>query len=97
MYRPCTGLCRGCAAVTRSPEADALVLLKIDGNVASVTLSRPHRHNSLVPELLQQLTAAFQTIAEQLDRERKAFIKHVTTPEAIAGVENFIAGYREDT
>ena len=35
-----------------------LVLRDIDGGVANVTLNRPQRHNSLVPELLGQLLEA---------------------------------------
>jgi len=32
-----------------------LVVVEIDGAVATVTLNRPERHNSIVPELLRQL------------------------------------------
>jgi 2-(1,2-epoxy-1,2-dihydrophenyl)acetyl-CoA isomerase len=35
-----------------------LVLLDIDGDVATLTLNRPERHNSLVPELLHALLEA---------------------------------------
>jgi 2-(1,2-epoxy-1,2-dihydrophenyl)acetyl-CoA isomerase len=35
-----------------------LVLLDIDGDVATLTLNRPERHNSLVPELLRALLEA---------------------------------------
>ena len=50
--------------MSKSPETDSLVLLKIEGDVASVTINRPHRHNSLVPELLEQIAAAFRSIEE---------------------------------
>ncbi len=32
-----------------------LVLLKIDGHIATITLNRPEYHNSLIPELLSRL------------------------------------------
>jgi 2-(1,2-epoxy-1,2-dihydrophenyl)acetyl-CoA isomerase len=51
--------------VSQSPDSGPLVLLKIDDDVATVTINRPHRRNSLVPELLQQITDAFQTIEGQ--------------------------------
>jgi 2-(1,2-epoxy-1,2-dihydrophenyl)acetyl-CoA isomerase len=35
-----------------------LVLLALDGAVATLTLNRPERHNSLIPELLEELLAA---------------------------------------
>lgn len=35
-----------------------LVQLSVDGDVATLTLNRPERHNSLVPELLEELLAA---------------------------------------
>ncbi len=50
--------------MSKSPETDSLVLLKIEGDVASVTINRPHRHNSLVPELLEQISDAFRSIEE---------------------------------
>ena len=43
-----------------------LVLIERDGEVARVTLNRPQRHNSLVPELLERLE-------EILDREVAAW------------------------
>ena len=51
--------------MSQAPDSALLVLLKIDDDVATVTLNRPHRHNSLVPELLQKITDAFQTIEGQ--------------------------------
>lgn len=39
-------------------QSDDLVLLERDGPVAILTLNRPARHNSLVPELLRALLAA---------------------------------------
>jgi len=51
--------------VTTSADSDSVVLLRIEGDVATVTLNRPHRHNSLIPELLEQISAAFRSIAEQ--------------------------------
>ena len=41
-----------------------LVLCDIDGAVATVTLNRPMRHNSLVPELLRQLLDAITRCEE---------------------------------
>ena len=35
--------------------SDGLVTLEVDGSVARLTLNRPDRHNSLVPELLDDL------------------------------------------
>ncbi len=61
--------------MSKSPETDSLVLLKIEGDVASVTINRPHRHNSLVPELLEQITAAFQTIEEQQQNVRVVILQ----------------------
>ena len=38
-----------------------LVLAAIDGPVATITLNRPERHNSLVPAMLRELLAAIET------------------------------------
>lgn len=38
-----------------------LVLAGIDGPVATITLNRPERHNSLVPSMLRELLAAIET------------------------------------
>jgi 2-(1,2-epoxy-1,2-dihydrophenyl)acetyl-CoA isomerase len=40
----------------------SLVLLEQTGNVIVLTLNRPQRHNSLIPELLSELLESFQTI-----------------------------------
>ncbi|NNJ11712.1 enoyl-CoA hydratase/isomerase family protein [Chloroflexales bacterium ZM16-3] len=40
-----------------------LVRVEIDGPVATISLCRPERHNSLVPELLEQLIAAADSLA----------------------------------
>jgi len=46
------------------PDASAnQVLVEIDDGIATVTLNRPERHNSLVPELLSQLLDALATCA----------------------------------
>ena len=42
-------------------SANDLVLTQVDGAVATITLNRPERHNSLVPELLQAFLAAMDT------------------------------------
>lgn len=42
-----------------------LVLHEDDGPVAVLTLNRPERHNSLVPELLEELLAAIEGIRER--------------------------------
>ncbi len=39
-----------------------LVQLAIDGDVATLTLNRPERHNSLIPELLTELLAALDAL-----------------------------------
>lgn len=44
-----------------------LVLSERVGPVAVLTLNRPERHNSLVPELLEELLAALETIRNDLD------------------------------
>jgi 2-(1,2-epoxy-1,2-dihydrophenyl)acetyl-CoA isomerase len=40
-----------------------LVLLEVDGPVATLTLNRPRRHNSLVPALLEALLVGLQAVA----------------------------------
>ncbi len=37
-----------------------LVLSEVDGNVATLTLNRPERHNSLIPELLSDFLAILE-------------------------------------
>lgn len=44
-----------------------LVLIERDGPVARLILNRPQRHNSLIPELLQDLHAALDACAHQDD------------------------------
>jgi 2-(1,2-epoxy-1,2-dihydrophenyl)acetyl-CoA isomerase len=44
---------------------ESLVLLETANNVAHITLNRPRRHNSLVPELLTQLNDALAEAREQ--------------------------------
>ncbi|NTU85498.1 MAG: enoyl-CoA hydratase/isomerase family protein, partial [Chloroflexales bacterium] len=39
-----------------------LVRLAVDGAVATLTLNRPERHNSLIPELLEELLAALEQL-----------------------------------
>jgi len=46
---------------------DALVLTQREGPVALLTLNRPERHNSLVPELLTGLLAALDDLRGQAD------------------------------
>lgn len=41
-----------------------LVLCEIEDSVARLTLNRPERHNSLVPELLEELLAAIAEVQE---------------------------------
>ncbi|NUM48670.1 MAG: enoyl-CoA hydratase/isomerase family protein, partial [Anaerolineales bacterium] len=49
----------------------ALVLLTLNPplapHLAALTLNRPERHNSLIPELLEDLLAAFETLRAQPD------------------------------
>lgn len=63
--------------MSKSAESGSLILLRIEGNVATVTLNRPQRHNSLIPELLEQILDAFRSIAEQ-QRSVKLVILQVT-------------------
>jgi 2-(1,2-epoxy-1,2-dihydrophenyl)acetyl-CoA isomerase len=42
-----------------------LILLQINPPVATITLNRPERHNSLVPAMLADLLAALQTVRER--------------------------------
>ncbi len=42
---------------------DLLVLIERDGPVVTLTLNRPDRHNSLVPELLTELLFALEAVA----------------------------------
>lgn len=44
-----------------------LVLSQRVGPIAILTLNRPERHNSLVPELLAELLAALETVRSDLD------------------------------
>jgi 2-(1,2-epoxy-1,2-dihydrophenyl)acetyl-CoA isomerase len=44
------------------PMSAGLVLLDREGDVARVTLNRPERHNSLVPELMEALNAALDAL-----------------------------------
>jgi 2-(1,2-epoxy-1,2-dihydrophenyl)acetyl-CoA isomerase len=44
---------------------DPLVLLEVKRGVAYVTLNRPHRHNSLVPELVAKLNAVLAEVRER--------------------------------
>ncbi len=41
-----------------------LVLAQTDGNIATLTLNRPERHNSLVPELLHDLLDALKQLPD---------------------------------
>lgn len=44
-----------------------LVLIERQGPVATLTLNRPQRHNSLVPALLEQMLAGLDQVAGQTD------------------------------
>lgn len=48
-------------------DPEDLVLLSVADHVATVTLNRPERHNSLVPELLRTLIALFQQLNGRSD------------------------------
>lgn len=52
--------------------SDTLVRLEWAGPVAEITLDRPERHNSLIPELLVQLTGAVGEAGE--DRATRAVV-----------------------
>lgn len=45
----------------------SLILLEQAGPVATLTLNRPERHNSLIPPLLEELLAALRSLADQPD------------------------------
>ena len=45
----------------------ALALLTLTPPLATLTLNRPARHNSLIPELLEDLLTAFETVRTQPD------------------------------
>jgi len=45
-------------------ERDKLALLRVDGDVATITLNRPARHNSLVPQVLEDLLDALAACRE---------------------------------
>ncbi|WP_259779396.1 enoyl-CoA hydratase/isomerase family protein [Aestuariispira ectoiniformans] len=47
--------------------ADKLVCLALDGPVARITLNRPDRHNSLVPELLEELLSCVDEVSRNDD------------------------------
>jgi enoyl-CoA hydratase/carnithine racemase len=44
--------------------SDSLIALRLDGGVATLTLNRPERHNSLVPALLNDFLAALDDAEE---------------------------------
>ena len=48
-------------------EMRSLVLVSVDDGVATVTLNRPGRHNSLIPEMLSQLLAALDDCSRDAD------------------------------
>jgi 2-(1,2-epoxy-1,2-dihydrophenyl)acetyl-CoA isomerase len=45
----------------------SFVLLEKSGTIATLTLNRPERHNSLIPELLEQLLTHLETIDSSPD------------------------------
>jgi 2-(1,2-epoxy-1,2-dihydrophenyl)acetyl-CoA isomerase len=53
--------------LSKSPDSDSVVSLSVDNQVATVVINRPQRHNSLVPELLTQLTDSFYQIGARQD------------------------------
>ena len=53
--------------MSKSSDSDSVVLLNVDNQVATVVINRPQRHNSLVPELLTQLTDPFHQIGARQD------------------------------
>jgi len=48
-------------------ETPKQVLISVDNSVATLTLNRPERHNSLVPALLSQLLDALSECARNID------------------------------
>ncbi len=41
------------------------ILVEFDGSIATLTLNRPERHNSLIPALLQEMLAALEDIRKR--------------------------------
>jgi 2-(1,2-epoxy-1,2-dihydrophenyl)acetyl-CoA isomerase len=58
--------------VTNRKDVNTLILLEKNPPVAILTLNRPQRHNSLVPELLKDLLAALEDL--QMDSQIRAVV-----------------------
>lgn len=82
--------------MSKSPATDSLVLLKIDNDVATVTINRPLRHNSLVPELLQQFTDGFRTIQEQRQSVKVVVLQAAGVSFSTGGDLGAIYQHRDD-
>lgn len=52
---------------TARREMTNLVLLETHNQIATLTLNRPERHNSLVPELLREMLNALEQVSQQTD------------------------------
>ena len=68
-----------------------LVLAGVDGAVATITLNRPERHNSLVPGLLQQLADAISGC--EADPDVRVLVLRATGPSFSTGGD--LRGFRE--
>ncbi len=74
--------------MNRQPD---LVLVRIDGAVATITLNRPDRHNSLVPGLLRQLREAISRC--ETDREARVLVLRAAGRSFSTGGD--LRGFRE--
>jgi 2-(1,2-epoxy-1,2-dihydrophenyl)acetyl-CoA isomerase len=67
-----------------------LVLAEIDGSVATITLNRPERHNSLVPDLLRQLADGISDC--EADPDARVLVLRATGPSFSTGGD--LRGFR---
>ena len=68
-----------------------LVLAEVDGAVATITLNRPERHNSLVPDLLRQLADAISGCESHPDA--RVLVLRAAGPSFSTGGD--LRGFRE--
>ena len=68
-----------------------LVLAEVDGAVATITLNRPERHNSLVPDLLRQLADAISDCESHPDA--RVLVLRAAGPSFSTGGD--LRGFRE--
>ncbi|MFZ5827596.1 MAG: enoyl-CoA hydratase/isomerase family protein [Bacillota bacterium] len=61
----------------------ANILIEVEGSVASITLNRPERHNSLVPALLEELHEGLDALRRQ--EELRALVLQANGPSFSTG------------